>query len=84
LPYYNLDKRSFSYGFGICALMVFIFLSVPIVESAIPPTRAFPNINVSIPWYSPDTILVESQSSSDQWFLVSDGSMTFNVTENYP
>jgi len=42
----KIDKKSFLYGFGICTLMVFIFLSIPMVESAIPPTRAIQNIHV--------------------------------------
>lgn len=77
-----MEKRSFLYGFGLGFIVLFMIATIPISESAIPPTRAFPFINVSVPWFSPDPITVESQSSSDVWTLISDGSVYFNVTES--
>jgi len=79
-----MEKRSFLYGFIIGSLVIFTIATIPLSESAIPPTRAFPFINVSVPWFTPDTIRVESQSSSDEWNIVSDGSMFFNITECFP
>lgn len=79
-----MEKKSFLYGFGVGFIVLFMIATIPMSESAIPPTRAFPFINVSVPWFSQNTTLVESISSSDQWNLVSDGSMTFNVTECFP
>jgi len=80
-----MDKKSFLYGFVLGTLVIFTIATIPTSESAIPPTRAFPFINVSVPWWGGgDTILIESQSSSDQWNLVSDGSVFFNVTDFPP
>jgi len=79
-----MQKRTFLYGF-VCGFAVMLFLaSFEPVESAIPPTRAFQNFNITLPWYSGGSVLVESESSSDTLYLVSDGSITFNVTESYP
>lgn len=77
-----MEKRSFLYGFGAGFIVLFIIAAIPIVESAIPPTRAFPFINITVDWFSPDPVRVESLSSSDTWTLISDGSIYFNVTES--
>lgn len=54
------------------------------VESAIPPTRAFMNITVQTsPWAPQDTPVV-ANSSSSRVFYVSDGSIIFNVTTTPP
>lgn len=79
-----MEKRTFIAGTLIGFMMAAVILTIPEVESAIPPTRAIQNINFSIPW-SPDSwFLYESESSSDTPIFVSDGSITFNITETYP
>lgn len=64
--------------------MAFVFATTPMGEAAIPPTRAIQNLNISVPWADPQTVLVESTDSSDTFHFVSDGSITFNVTSTYP
>lgn len=76
-----MEKKTFALGmiagFGI---MLFV-ASIPAIESAIPPTRAFPDIEVLT---QPIATNVTSTSFSDIWHIVGDGSITFNVTECYP
>ena len=76
-----MEKRTFVLGmiagFG---LMLFV-ASIPGVESAIPPTRAFSIIEV---FTTPTPTNVTSDSYVDIVHYVSDGSITFNVTETYP
>ena len=61
-----------------------IMATIPIVESAIPPTRAFSIIEVlTSPWAPADTN-VTADSYTQIIHYVSDGSIIFNVTENYP
>ena len=79
-----MEKKSYLYGFGTGMIIMLIIATVPIVESAIPPTRAFPIIEVlTSPWATTDTN-VTSSSYVDVWHIVTDGSITFNVTECYP
>jgi len=63
---------------GVSIIGIFGFL-VPI--DAIPPTNAFEKIAVLI-----DGSLhnVKSEKWNDQIYLVSDGSIIFNVTQSYP
>ena len=79
-----MDKGVLSFGIIIGFVIGIAFASIPIVESAIPPTRAFQAINVSLPWFTGDDHLVESETSTDTVFFVSDGSITFNVTTTAP
>lgn len=77
-----IDKRYFVgviFGFVIATLF-----SAEISDAAIPPTRAIQNLNITLPWSPSGSALVESDDSSDTFYFVSDGSITFNVTNSYP
>ncbi len=54
------------------------------IEAAIPPTPALKSIDVqTTPWFGSSTD-VNATLFNDQFFFVSDGSITFNVTETPP
>ena len=60
------------------------FLMPVQLDAAIPPTPAWKTITVmTSDWFGSDTE-VTANNAVDNMFLVSDGSITFNVTENYP
>ena len=63
---------------------IVLTIGIPFVESAIPPTPALKVINVQTsPWYISDTN-VNATTFSDVFYFVSDGSITFNVTNGVP
>ena len=54
------------------------------IEAAIPPTPALKAIDVlTSPWFGSNTD-VNATLYNDQFYFVSDGSITFNVTQSYP
>ena len=75
-----------NYSVFILGFVSAIVLSIglPMVDSTIPPTPALKTIDVlTTPWFGSSTD-VESTLYNDQFYFVSDGSITFNVTESYP
>jgi len=77
-------RKAFVYGLGTGIVIMLFIATMPIVESAIPPTRAFPIIEVLTSTFAPTDTNVTSTSFADVWHIVSDGSITFNVTETFP
>lgn len=78
-----MEKKTLVLGIIIGAVFAWAFAPMP-AESAIPPTRAFPIIEVlTSPWFGSD-FNVTSDSYADTVHYVSDGSIWFNVTETYP
>ena len=79
-----MEKRTFVLGmiagFG---LMLFV-ASIPGVESAIPPTRAFSIIQICNVSATDNAFNVTSDSYADIIHFVSDGSISFNVTDTPP
>jgi len=83
-PSKKSSRKSFLYGLGFGIVVMLFVATAPIVESAIPPTRAFPIIEVLTSPFAANDTNVTSTSFSDVWHIVGDGSITFNVTECYP
>jgi len=63
---------------------IILTIGLPMVESAIPPTPAIKVINVFTSDNYPSDTNVNATLYNDLVYFVSDGSITFNVTESYP
>ena len=80
--YNMIDKKyiiGLVFGFFIASLM-----SIDMAEAGIPPTRALQSLNITLPWFAGGSVVVEADTTEDEFIFVSDGSMYFNVTESYP
>ena len=80
-----MKKRDIGFmGIGFI-LAVVLIINIPMVESAIPPTRAFSIIEIMTSEWSPagDTN-VTADSYSQRVYYVSDGSILFNATDTPP
>ena len=63
---------------------VVITAAFPLVESAIPPTPSLKCVVVQTSnWFLNDTTVCASVYD-ETWYYVTDGSITFNVTDSYP
>jgi len=76
-----MEKRTFVLGMIAGFGLMLFFASVPGVESAIPPTRAFSIFEV---FTAPNPTNVTANSYAERVYFVTDGSITFNVTETAP
>lgn len=75
-----------NYTFFLLAFVgaVLITATLPLVESAIPPTPSLKCVVVQTSnWFLNDTTVC-STVYDDTWQYVTDGSITFNVTDSLP
>ena len=76
--------KKYTYFFLGFVISMALTVGIPMVESAIPPTPSWKIFEIQTdPWFGSNTN-VTADLYNDQVFFVSDGSISFNVTESYP